>query len=85
MLRITSIPWANGRQRIKVEGRLAGEFVAELSRVTATALEESGMVMVDLADVTFVDHSGALLLRSLRAAGVELVDCSQFVQTMMLD
>ncbi|WP_410962353.1 STAS domain-containing protein, partial [Salmonella sp. SAL4355] len=66
MLRITPVPTANGARRFKVEGRLAGAFVDELSRVTAEALASSRRVVVDLADVTFVDPGGAALLRSLR-------------------
>lgn len=83
MLRITPVPTANGARRFKVEGRLAGAFVDELSRVTAEALASSRRVVVDLADVTFVDPGGAALLRSLRTSGVELLDCSQFVVALM--
>jgi anti-anti-sigma regulatory factor len=84
VLRITTVASPAGPRRLKVEGRLAGEFVEELSRVAAGALAESGSVIVDLAEVTFLDHHGVRVLRSLKAAGVELVDCSQFVRTMLL-
>ena len=82
MLRISSGAAVNGQRRLKVEGRLAGEFVDELSRVATKALAQSG-VTLDLADVTFVDLHGARVLRALRDAGVELADPSEFVLALM--
>ena len=83
MLRITPISTTNGSHRLKVEGRLAGAFVEELAWAAAAARTQSAAVVIDLADVTFVDQRGAELLRSLRTVGMDLVDCSQFVQTLM--
>ena len=83
MLRITSISTANGSRRLKVEGRLTGDFVGELSRAASSARTEMRTVVVDLADVTFVDQRGVELLRSLQTTGVDLIDCSQFVQRLI--
>ena len=83
MLRITTIPSGKGTQRLRVEGRLAGEFVAELSRATYGALAVARTVRLDLADVTFVDQTGVELLRSLQTIGVDLIDCSTFVQSLV--
>ena len=83
MLRITTIPSGKGTQRLRVEGRLAGEFVTELSRATYGALAMARTVRLDLADVTFVDQTGVELLRSLHATGVDLIDCSPFVQSLI--
>ena len=84
MLRITTTPGTNGSQRLKVEGRLAGEFVTELSRATFSALAAARTVRLDLANVTFVDQTGVELLRSLQTAGVDLIDCSPFVQSLII-
>ena len=81
VLRITPVATTNGSKRLKVEGRLAGPFVEELAR--AATGDRSGTVAIDLADVTFVDQRGVELLRSLRTDGVDLIDCSQFVQTLV--
>lgn len=83
MLRITPVATTNGSKRLKVEGRLAGAFVEELARAAAATRNRSEAVAIDLADVTFVDQRGVELLRSLRTAGVDLIDCSQFVQTLV--
>jgi anti-anti-sigma regulatory factor len=68
---------------IRVEGRIAGRWVQELSRVTSAALAEGHGLALDLGDVTFVDATGVHLLRSLRGRGVELVPCSSFVLTVL--
>lgn len=78
MLRITSTR-SGTTGRLKVEGRLAGEWVGELSKAAAAAEAAASHVVVDLADVTFVDADGASLLRTLRGRGVSLADCSLFV------
>lgn len=82
MLRISSAMTTNGHRHFKVEGRLTGEFADELSRVAIDALADSG-VTLDLADVTFMDHSGARVLRTLRNAGVALVNPSEFLLVLI--
>ena len=52
MLRITSSR-TETTDTLKVEGRLAGEWVEELSKATAAAAEEAARVVLDLGEVTF--------------------------------
>ena len=51
----------------------------ELSRAVGEARREPGSLTLDLAEVTFVDGSGALLLRTLSDSGVTLTGSSDFV------
>ena len=82
MLRITPIEAGDGVTRFKVEGRLAGDVIGELSRIALDA-PPGGVVVLEFAQVTFVDQSGARLLRHLRDAGVVFVDPSEFVLAMI--
>jgi anti-anti-sigma regulatory factor len=82
MLRITSSR-AGTIGRLKVEGRLAGDWVGELSKAAAAAEADAPHLVVDLADVTYVDADGASLLRALRSRGVALADCSAFVSDLI--
>ena len=84
MLRITPTHSA-GVDTLKVEGRLAGQWVEELSRAAASARAEAPRVVLDLAQVTFVDADGIVLLRALRDGGVALTDCSSFVSSLIDD
>jgi len=64
---------------MKLEGRLAGPWVAEC-RKAWLALEPSvspKTLALDLRDVTFVDDSGIALLRDIyRATGAEMLTAS---------
>ena len=82
MLRITPTRVA-GVDTLKVEGRLAGQWVEELSRAAAAASAGAPRVVLDLAQVTFVDADGITLLRALRDDGVALADCSSFVSSLI--
>ena len=60
---------------LRVEGRVAQAYVAELERCwrEACALEPRRHISLDLRDVTCVDHAGGCLLRLMRSHGVEVV------------
>jgi hypothetical protein len=80
MLKITVID--SGRQktaRVRVEGRLAGEWVNELRRTSA----ELGRSILDLEDVSFADSEGVQLLMDLRSSGTRFVNCSPFLSTQL--
>jgi hypothetical protein len=70
------------RYTVRAAGRLAGPWVAELTR----ALEElppPGAVELDLTDVSFADADGVALLRSLRRRGSVHLRCSAFVDAQL--
>lgn len=83
MLRITREGSAATVQRFRLEGRLAGEYVAELSRVLKPCLSGPNTVVLDLRDLTFADAEGTLLLKDLVARDVEVDGCSGFVGRLL--
>ena len=68
---------------IKLEGRIAGPWAAELSRVwaqTAPSLA-SRRVSLDLRDATYSDADGTRILRTIyRQTGAELVSGTPWTQ-----
>lgn len=58
-----------------LEGKLIGPWVKELEKYwqSAVATNPSRMMLVDLADVTFVDQQGRDLLKEMRHQGVRLL------------
>lgn len=82
MLRITTTRSADAGT-LKVEGRLAGLWVRELSRAATAARAERPRVVLDLGEVTFVDSEGIALLRALREGGIALAGCSSFVASLI--
>jgi anti-anti-sigma regulatory factor len=68
MLRIT-IDETNDAMAIKLEGRIAGPWVAELGRAWAEAAPRlsARKVFIDVCNVTYVDKSGEQALRNIYA------------------
>lgn len=64
----------NGQTVIKVEGRVAGPWVAELEQSwnQASAADGPMTVQVELAGVSFVDEAGRELLAKMSSAGTRL-------------
>lgn len=63
--------------RLKVEGRLAGEFVEEFVR-SAVATDH-----LDLGDLDFVDHDGLKALIEVIEKGAKLSEASPFVRAQL--
>jgi anti-anti-sigma regulatory factor len=83
MLRISLID-APQSTRLKLEGKLANEWVAELETAwTGLAATRKNKVTVDLADVSFVDDHGKELLTLIHRAGTELVGSGPMVAALI--
>lgn len=79
MLRITQIDSHNSHVVLKLEGRLVGPWVEEVSRACDKYLESKRPLELDLADVFYVDRNGVILLRTLKMRYVQFRGCSAFV------
>jgi anti-anti-sigma regulatory factor len=77
MLKVTTTA-QNQTITLKLEGKLAGPWVQEVTRVWIDTVESSRKgYVVDLRSVTFVDKSGQALLARMSRQGAQLVaaDC----------
>jgi hypothetical protein len=74
MLKITRLD--EGRS-LKLEGRLAGDWVEEFRRTSI------GAMWIDLRDVDYVDRNGLETLRSVIATGIIILDASPFVRAQL--
>jgi anti-anti-sigma regulatory factor len=74
MLRITVQVDSPGL-RLRLEGRLAGPWVAEVEHCWQTVRQDKRgrPLTVDLRDVDFVDHAGEQLLASIYEDGARLI------------
>jgi len=83
MLRISSTESEDGgRILLRLEGDVRGQWVEELRRACddAVAARDCGVrIVLDLRDVRFIDASGVLLFRQLRARAAAFTNCSPFV------
>jgi anti-anti-sigma regulatory factor len=77
MLKVTTTN-QNQTLTLKLEGKLAGPWVQEVSRVWVdTAMSPRNDCVVDLRSVTFIDRLGEALLAKMSRQGARLIaaDC----------
>ena len=70
-----------------VEGKLVGPWVKELEKCweSASAANPSRAMLVDLADVTFMDSEGKALLARMRRKGVKLLSNGVLINAIVAD
>jgi anti-anti-sigma regulatory factor len=85
MLRITRGTTTDDAEIVllRLEGQVTGEWVVELRRVCNEATGDDGHsgrpLVLDLADVLYIDGDGVALFRELAAGRVTLTNGSLFV------
>lgn len=82
MLRITS-ERTEAVERLVLEGRLVGPWIAELRAVAEEALGRSPRVELDLQAVRFASLEGAGLLRELVDRGAAAIQGSNYVKELL--
>jgi hypothetical protein len=83
VLKITEIARNDSDRTFKLEGKLLGPWVDELRNVCVEPLNRLEQVGLDLAAVTFVNATGAKLLRELIRQGIIITKCSAFVAELL--
>ena len=70
-----------------LEGKLVGPWVTELEKCWETALAAncSRGILVDLADVTFMDSKGKALLARMRRKGVKLLSNGVLINAIVAE
>jgi len=70
-----------------LEGKLVGPWVKELEKhwESALAAGPSRTMLVDLADVSFIDAEGRALLASMRQKGVRLLSAGVLINAIVAE
>ncbi len=74
-MRITVADERADSATLKVEGRIAADWVELLEREVQTFLRQGKHLFLDFSAVTIIDARAADMLRGLRAHEVEVVNC----------
>ncbi len=85
MLRVTTLDDQPACVTLKVEGRIGSESTDTLDRTCHGYLEEGKAILLDLAEVTFIDQCGAELLRALQAHPVYLTDVPPLIRAAIAE
>ena len=83
MLRITKLSQRGTDVTLKLEGRLASDWVTELETQCRHLLAEGRRVRLDFEDVTFVDARGARALNELACEELKVVNCRVLVGELL--
>ena len=83
MLRISITESANDTATLRLEGHIAGAWIAELDEACSRLLKTGRKVRLDLADVSLIERAGFDLLASLSHRAVALVHCSPFQEEQL--
>jgi anti-anti-sigma regulatory factor len=80
MLRITVVESSRSAVTLRVEGRITGSSVEELrAACDVHTLADEVQLSLQLADVSFADAAGILLLKELGRRGVGLMRANPFM------
>jgi anti-anti-sigma regulatory factor len=86
MLRVTVVESSRRTVTLRVEGRITGAAVEELRRACDVhTFAEEVQLSLELADVSFVDAAGIVLLKELRSRGVGLMRANPFMAEQLKD
>ncbi len=83
MLRITKVEESPTLVTLKLEGKIASDWVSLLERECLGVLQEKRKVGLDLSDVTFVDGSGVEMLGRMEAEGIHVINCSAPIEDLL--
>ena len=79
MLKISYEAAPHGTVTLHLEGRVGGPWVAELQSACEQVLASGHGLILDLAEVSFIDLEGRALCRYLQSRHVALLHGSPFV------
>ncbi len=83
MLRITKVDEDSSTVTMKLEGKLASDWVPLLEGECLTCLKENRKVLLDFSEVTFIDGRGAEVVNKLAGEGIKVVDCCELIKELL--
>jgi ABC-type transporter Mla MlaB component len=85
MLKIARVDDGKGQTvpALKLEGKLLGPWVIELSRACEELRVPPNALCLDLTAVTYIDLAGLGLIRDLIRHGVMLSGCSSYIEELL--
>lgn len=83
MLRITKVCESEEEAVLRVDGWVVGDDVGVLEREGTCWLEKTSRLVLDLADVRFIDETGIALLERWHGQGLVLRGGSRFIRALL--
>lgn len=83
MLRITPIRDDQATVTLKLEGRIADAWVTLLEQECGGLLHDGKQVLLDCAQVSFIDSEGVALLRRWSNGHLRVIHCPAFIVDLL--
>lgn len=83
MMRITQVSEDCRRIFLKVEGRIIGDWVWELSRTCKYSLSQNRRIILDMSEVTYIDRHGVDALKRILGNNVQLKSATLLVKALL--
>lgn len=83
MLRISQEESNNGVITFRLEGRVIGRWVEELSKLCEQVLKENRDLALDLSGVLYIDDHAVAIFRALQIRHVAILNSSPFVKEQL--
>lgn len=85
MLRLTRTQERPLQVTLKAEGRMVAEWVDLLEAECRELATGERRVLLDLADVSYVDRRGIEMLRKLTDGRISIVNCSPLLEELLAE
>jgi len=79
MLKITPAILSEQETALRLDGRVAGQWVALLRESAESVLADGLRLAIDLQNISYIDCEGIVLLKSLIERGADAVNAPLFV------
>jgi anti-anti-sigma regulatory factor len=83
MLRIVEEKTTKDSTTLRLDGRLANQWVEVLRESCEEIFRSNGHLIIDMAGVSFADHDGLRLLQQLKERQAAITNCSPFLLEQM--
>lgn len=83
MLKITETNRTKNALTLKLEGRIGGEWIAEVVNLCEKTLSQGFGLTLDLADVSFIERQAVPFFRKLKSREVVFINCSPFLSEQL--
>lgn len=83
MLRITTVEQPPSQVILKLTGRIVADWVTLLEEYCLSWLQKGKKVLLDCAEVTFIDARGVEMLQRIESDNLRLLNCSAFIHSLL--
>ena len=83
MLRITKMAESPSIVTLKLEGRIASDWLSLLEKECLRFLEEKRKVVLDFSEVTFIDDRAVEILGRMPAEKIQVIECSALIRELL--